>query len=126
MSDRLAILGGTPVRPEGYPDWPEVDETDVDAVTAVVRSGRWAAPAPGPLAKAFGERFAMMQGARHGILMMNGTVTMEVALRALDIGSGRRGHRAGADVRRHGLCPDRGRRAAGHRRRPPRHLVDRP
>ncbi len=89
MSERLAILGGTPVRSGGYPVWPEVDEADVDAVSAVVRSGRWGGhPVPGPLAEAFGERFAALQGARRGILMMNGTVTMEVALRALDIGWG--------------------------------------
>ena len=89
MSDRLAILGGAPVRPDGFPTWPEVDETDVEAVTAVVRSGRWGGhPVPGPLATAFEEGFAALQGARHGILMMNGTVTMEVALRALDIGWG--------------------------------------
>ena len=89
MSERLAILGGTPVRPGGYPAWPEVDEADVQAVADVVRSGQWGGhPVPGPIAAAFCERFAALQGAGHGILMMNGTVTMEVALRALDIGWG--------------------------------------
>lgn len=89
MSERLAVLGGTPVRPQGYPAWPEIDEADVQAVSAAVRSGRWGGhPVPGPDAQAFGERFAALHGARHGILMMNGTVTMEVALKALDIGWG--------------------------------------
>ena len=89
MSERLAILGGSPVRPGGYPAWPEVDESDVEAVSAVVRSGQWGGhPVPGPLAEEFCRRFAALQGARRGILMMNGTVTMEVALRALDIGWG--------------------------------------
>ncbi len=45
-------------------------------------------PEPGPNAAAFEERFAAYQGARHGILMSNGTVTMEVALKALGIGWG--------------------------------------
>ena len=89
MSERLAILDGPAVRPQGYPAWPEIDETDVEAVSAVVRSGQWGGhPVPGPKAKAFGEAFAALHGARHAILMMNGTVTMEVALRALDIGWG--------------------------------------
>ena len=89
MSERLAVLGGTPVRPQGYPAWPEIDEADVQAVSAAVRSGRWGGhPVPGPDAQAFGEQFAALHGARHGILMMNGTVTMEVALKALDIGWG--------------------------------------
>ena len=89
MSERLAILDGTPVRGQGYPSWPEIDQADVDAVTSVVRSGQWGGhPVPGPKAKAFGEAFAALQGARHAILMMNGTVTMEVALKTLDIGWG--------------------------------------
>jgi dTDP-4-amino-4,6-dideoxygalactose transaminase len=86
---RLAITGGPPVRTEPYPDWPKGDEADVAAVEAVVRSGRWGGfPEPGPNAAAFEERFAAYQGAKHGILMSNGTVTMEVALKALGIGWG--------------------------------------
>jgi dTDP-4-amino-4,6-dideoxygalactose transaminase len=61
----------------------------VAAVTEVVRSGRWGGfPEPGPKAEAFEGAFAAYQGARFGILMANGTVTMEVALKALDIGWG--------------------------------------
>lgn len=89
MSERLAILDGPAVRPQGYPAWPEIDEADVEAVSTVIRSGQWGGhPVPGPKAKAFGGGFAALHGARHAILMMNGTVTMEVALKALDIGWG--------------------------------------
>lgn len=85
----LAILGGTPVRSEGYPPWPQHDEREVEAVAEVVRGGEWGGhPSPAPRAAAFGERFAAYQGARHGVLMMNGTVTLEVALKALGIGWG--------------------------------------
>ena len=85
----LAVRGGTPVRPDGYPEWPVRDERDAEAVAAVVRGGRWGGfPEPGPLAAEFAERFAAYQGARHGVLMANGTVTMEVALKALGIGWG--------------------------------------
>ncbi len=45
-------------------------------------------PEPGVNAAAFEEAFAAYQGARHGVLMMNGTVTMEVACKALDVGWG--------------------------------------
>ncbi len=87
--EQLAMLGGDPVRPEGYPAWPELDETDVAAVSAVVRSGVWGGhPTPAPAAAAFANRFAALHGARHGIVMMNGTVTLEVALKALGIGWG--------------------------------------
>jgi dTDP-4-amino-4,6-dideoxygalactose transaminase len=85
----LAIAGGAPVRPQGYPAWPVFDEREVEAVAGVVRSGRWGGwPEPGPNAAAFEERFAAYQGAREGILMANGTITMEVALKALGIGWG--------------------------------------
>src|SRR5438046_1790409 len=85
----LAIRGGTPVRPQGYPAWPVHDDRDVEAVAAVVRSGRWGGfPEPGPQALAFEQRFAAYQGAQHGVLMVNGTVTMEVALKALGVGWG--------------------------------------
>ena len=36
----LAISGGTPVRSTPYPDWPSLDESDVEAVTAIVRGGQ--------------------------------------------------------------------------------------
>ena len=86
----LAINGGTPVRSDPYPSWPQTDDDEyVAAVTEVVRSGDWGGfPEPGRNAAAFEEAFAAYQGARHGILMMNGTVTMEVAMKALDIGWG--------------------------------------
>ncbi len=85
----LAIAGGRPVRTSPYPDWPRGDDEDVAAVEDVVRGGRWGGfPEPGPKAEAFEETFAAYQGARHGVLMANGTVTMEVALKALGIGWG--------------------------------------
>jgi dTDP-4-amino-4,6-dideoxygalactose transaminase len=85
----LAINGGAPVRSDPYPAWPAADDDDVDAVVRVVRSGEWGGfPEPGVNAAAFEESFAEYQGARHGILMTNGTVTMEVALKALEIGWG--------------------------------------
>jgi dTDP-4-amino-4,6-dideoxygalactose transaminase len=86
---RLAINGGPPVRSSPYPAWPVHDERDVEAVTEVVRSGQWGGyPEPGQRAAEFTRRFAAYQGADHGVLMANGTVTMEVALRAVGIGWG--------------------------------------
>jgi len=85
----LAIKGGAPVRPQGFPAWPVWDERDVEAVADVVRSGNWGGfPEPGPKAVEFEAKFAVYQGAKHGVLMANGTVTMEVALKALGIGWG--------------------------------------
>lgn len=85
----LAILGGPQVRTEPYPQWPVWDERDIEAVTDVVRSGRWGGyPYPGPKTAALATAFAEMQGGGYAVPMINGTVTMEVALRACDIGWG--------------------------------------
>jgi len=85
----LAVNGGTPVRTAPYPAWPEWDARELDAVTGVIRGGNWGGfPEPGTNASRFEEAFAAYQGARHGVLMANGTVTMEVALKALGIGWG--------------------------------------
>ncbi len=89
----LALFGGVPVRSQPYPTWPVSDERDILAVSKVVRSGRWGgAPYPGPQTAAFASQFAAMQGGSaprsYAVLVANGSLTMEVALRAAEIGWG--------------------------------------
>ena len=85
----LAILGGAATRTEPYPDWPVHDERDIEAVTRVVKSGQWGGyPYPGPETVAFLNQFTEMQGGGYAVAAVNGTVTMEVALRASGIGWG--------------------------------------
>jgi dTDP-4-amino-4,6-dideoxygalactose transaminase len=85
----LAILGGPKTRTEPYPAWPVWDQRDIDAVTEVVKSGRWGGyPYPGPKTAALAKAFAEMQGGGFAVPMANGTITMEVALRASGIGWG--------------------------------------
>lgn len=86
---QLAILGGPKTRTEPYPAWPVWDQRDIDAVTEVIKSGRWGGyPYPGPKTAELARKFAEMQGGGYAVPMANGTVTMEVALRAADIGWG--------------------------------------
>jgi dTDP-4-amino-4,6-dideoxygalactose transaminase len=85
----LAILGGPKTRTEPYPDWPVWDQRDIDVVVEVVKSGRWGGyPYPGPRTAELAKKFAEMQGGGFAVPMANGTVTMEVALRASGIGWG--------------------------------------
>jgi len=85
----LAILGGPRTRTEAYPEWPVWDERDVQAVAEVVRSGRWGGfPYPGPKTVELAQKFSELQGGGYAVPMINGTVTMEVALRAAGIGWG--------------------------------------
>lgn len=83
----LAAFGGTPIQSEPYPDWPVFDQRDIQAMSDVIHSGRWGGyPYPGPQTSEFARRFAEMQGGGYAVPMANGTVTMEVALRAMNIG----------------------------------------
>lgn len=85
----LAILGGPKIRTEPYPAWPVWDQRDINAVTGVVKSGRWGGyPYPGPQTAGLAHRFARLQGGGYAVPMINGTVTMEVALRAANVGWG--------------------------------------
>lgn len=67
--------------------WPEFDDDQIDAVTAVLRSGKvnaWT----GPDVAAFEREFAAHVGTAHAIAMANGTVTLDAALCALDLQPG--------------------------------------
>jgi len=85
----LAILGGPKIRTEPYPAWPVWDQRDIDIVVEVVKSGRWGGhPYPGPKTAELARKFSELQGSGYAVPMINGTVTMEVALRAAGIGWG--------------------------------------
>jgi dTDP-4-amino-4,6-dideoxygalactose transaminase len=89
MPQKLAVLGGKPQRTQEYPEWPVWDERDIEAVTAVIRSGQWGGyPYPGPATKKFLDKFLEVQGGNYAVAVANGTITMEVALRAAGIGWG--------------------------------------
>jgi hypothetical protein len=61
---QLACLGGEPIRTAPWPVWPVHDQRDIDAVTAVIKSGRWGGhPFPGPQTEEFARRFEALQGA---------------------------------------------------------------
>ncbi len=86
---QLAILGGPKTRTEAYPAWPVWDQRDIEAVTEVIKSGRWGGfPYPGPKTAELARKFAEMQGGGYAVPMANGTVSMEVACRAAGIGWG--------------------------------------
>jgi dTDP-4-amino-4,6-dideoxygalactose transaminase len=70
-----------------FSPWPSFSEEEIEAASRVLRSGRvnyWT----GGEVKAFEEEFADWCGARHAIALANGTLALELALRALKIGPG--------------------------------------
>jgi dTDP-4-amino-4,6-dideoxygalactose transaminase len=86
---KLAITGGRPVRPKPFPAWPVYDREDARAVQKVLASRNWGGyPFPNERADRFAQQFARFHGAKHGLAVANGTVAIEVALKAVGIAPG--------------------------------------
>ena len=83
----LALHGGKPVRGAStkWPTWPISDAGDVKRMAEVVKSNRWSYD--GPVEWAFAESFTKYVKAQHGMCSANGTVAIQIALEALDIGA---------------------------------------
>jgi len=80
---KLAMLGGSPVRTAPFPSWPEFGGPEKEALSRVLDSGNWGGfPSPNREASALAKKFASYHDATYGICAANGTVTLEVALRA--------------------------------------------
>ena len=85
MAD-LAIEGGMPVRKSALPYGRQsIDEDDVQAVAAVLRSD-WLTT--GPKVWEFEESFAACVGAQHAVVVCNGTAALHATVYALGIRSG--------------------------------------
>jgi dTDP-4-amino-4,6-dideoxygalactose transaminase len=68
-----------------WPAWPIHDDTEEQAVLAVLRSGKWWF---GERVKQFEREFAEFQGARYAVTCTNGTTAIEMGLRALGVVEG--------------------------------------
>ncbi len=86
-ADRPALRGGTPVRRDPFPAWPVFDEQEEQALTGVLRSGRWWRGG-GDQVNRFEAAFARLMGAQHCVATANGTSALFAALGALGIGPG--------------------------------------
>lgn len=75
----LAILGGVPVRSRPFPSWPIFGEAEEAGLLRTLRSGQWGR-LDGQEVADFEERFASMHGCAHGIAVVNGTVSLRIAL----------------------------------------------
>lgn len=83
----LALLGGDKTKTKPFPPWPQYDETEAQALQAVLESRVWWRT-PGTQTLQFERDFAAFHGARHGIAVTNGTHAIEVALLAAGLRAG--------------------------------------
>jgi dTDP-4-amino-4,6-dideoxygalactose transaminase len=85
--EKLAILGGVPVRQTSFPAWPQYDEHERQALLEVLDSRVWWRT-PGMQTLNFEREFAQYHQAKHGIACTNGTAAIEITMAALGIGLG--------------------------------------
>ena len=91
--EKPAILGGRPVRPGGSDlgvSWPIYDDTDVQMYLDAYKSKLWSEyrNSPKELSFRFEKEFAALMGAGYCAATSSGTVALDAAQRALDIGPG--------------------------------------
>ena len=80
----LALFGGTPVRSRPFPSWPIFGDEEEARLLRTLRSGKWGR-LHGQEVSEFEQRFASMHGCAHGIAVVNGTVSLRIALMAAGI-----------------------------------------
>jgi dTDP-4-amino-4,6-dideoxygalactose transaminase len=78
---RLAIDGGPPIRTRPFPAWPVAGKREEQLLLEVLHSGHWGMLS-GDKVTTFAAQFAAFQGARFGVCVPNGTMALELALRA--------------------------------------------
>jgi dTDP-4-amino-4,6-dideoxygalactose transaminase len=84
MIKKLALLGGKPTRTRPFTAWPVFGKIEERRLLRVLRSGKWGR-LHGAEVSDFESRFAAMHGCKHGIAMVNGTVSLRIGLMAAGI-----------------------------------------
>src|SRR5688572_29470081 len=84
MSQKLALLGGKRVRTRPFISWPIFGKAEEKSLLRVLHSGKWGRLNGLEVAE-FENRFATMHGCKHGIAVVNGTVSLRIALLAAGI-----------------------------------------
>jgi len=85
VSDKLALLGGKPVRASSFPGWPVWDTNDENNILPVLRSGVWSRA---NVVKTAEQKFAEMMGSKYCLLTSSGTTALITALRSLCVEGG--------------------------------------
>ncbi|RIH63752.1 DegT/DnrJ/EryC1/StrS family aminotransferase [Mariniphaga sediminis] len=90
-SNKLAILGGNPVRQnKSWPDWPYVDKNVMDSIEKTTQSGIWCRIQDrenGTVVK-FERQYAEMMGVTRCVAVGSGTQALHTAVEALGLGPG--------------------------------------
>jgi dTDP-4-amino-4,6-dideoxygalactose transaminase len=83
---KLAIKGGKPLIEKSFPSWPQASEKEAQRLKKVLDSGTWGLM--GPEVMEFTKRYADFCHAKYAVATSNGTISLELILRSLNIGRG--------------------------------------
>lgn len=83
---KLAINGGQPVRTAPWPKWPQWQAAESKQLQTVLESGEWGGF--NQIVRDFEAAFAKRHQAKHCFAAVNGTLTLEAALRVVGVGHG--------------------------------------
>jgi dTDP-4-amino-4,6-dideoxygalactose transaminase len=86
--EKLAILGGKPVRTEPFPAWPIVRENDERGWMEVLHSSEWCRAGDGHFAARFEEKWAETLGAKFCVVTSCGTTALYTSLNAVGVEPG--------------------------------------
>ena len=84
MPQKLALLGGKPVRTRPFTTWPIYGKAEEKRLLKTLRSGKWGR-LQGDEVSEFEQRFAAMHGCKHGVCIVNGTISLRISLVAAGI-----------------------------------------
>lgn len=85
--DKLAILGGAPVRTAPWPEWPVWDPSAEKDILEMLRSGRWWR-GRGDYVAEFEEKYAEFIGAKRCLATASGTTALLISLHVLGVDAG--------------------------------------
>jgi len=87
-SDKLALLGGTPVRTASFGEpWPIFDDNEEKALLKALRSRHWCC-LKGSAVYDFQKKFAEAMGVSHCVLTNGGTTALSASMHCLGVGPG--------------------------------------
>lgn len=85
--NKLALLGGTPIRTQQFPQWPVHDKREEELLLDALRTGKWWRYAGDKVAQ-FEKFFAQRHDAKFALAVTNGTAALEASMCAIDLQPG--------------------------------------
>lgn len=87
IKQKLAIHGGLRTLEKTF-EWPVFDDSDLNAITEVAKSGAWGNPDCAGLVEKFEKEFAAYCGSKYALTCVNGSVALRLALIACGVRPG--------------------------------------